>query len=238
MRLPIDIKPILGALLFAFYVSSKLHAQVTQENPLHVMTMQRWTRMLNESVSSQNKNLTEMYGVQTAINLKVTKIKEWERKYNSYLKTARGFAESLKAGTTLYLEGVRTFQSLQQVQKAISANPQGIGTTVSMNNLYSETLAEFLNTYSLLRDEIAGEGKQHMLNGAERNEMLWQLSEQLQQLNQKLHGLALSIAYYNLMDVWKEATAGMTSVDHGTIAKDALNRWKRTHRAITIINKE
>lgn len=236
MRLPTDIKYILVCLAVGIPCRRAV-AQVVQNNELHVGIIWRKTGQINETVTDQNKDLEKMYSVQTAINTKFNKIRVWEQKYNSYLKSARGYAETMKAGTTLYLDGIRTFQNLLQIQRAIAANPQGIGATLSMNDLYAETLAEFIKTYNLLKYEIAGEGKEHMLNGAERNDMLWNLSDGLQQLNKKLHELALSIAYYNLIDVWRNVTAGLTMPDHGMIANEALDRWKRTHRATIIINK-
>jgi hypothetical protein len=37
----------------------------------------------------------------------------------------------------------------------------------------------------------------------------------------------LSIRYYNMMDVWDNATAGMLDKTNGEIAQAALGRWKR-----------
>ena len=136
-------------------------------------------------------------------------------KYNAYLKTARGYADALKAGCSLYADGVQTLQHLYEIQRAINANPVGIGATLAMNDLYLETATEFIKTYRLLKVSVAKGGTDNMLTGAERTEMLWQLSDELARLNAKLRTLAISIAYHNLTDVWNQYTAGM--VDKSTV---------------------
>jgi hypothetical protein len=94
-------------------------------------------------------------------------MRQWEKKYNSYLKTASGFASSLKACTHLYNDGVRIFISLCKLKKAISDNPQGIVAAMSMNNLYIETATELVTVFSLLRDAVAREARRICLR--ERN---------------------------------------------------------------------
>jgi hypothetical protein len=164
-------------------------------------------------------------------------MKQWEGKYNAYLKTARGYAEALKAGTTLYADGVQTLQHLYEIQRAINANPAGIGATLAMNDLYLETASEFIKTYRLLKVSVAKGGTDNMLTGAERTEMLWQLSDELARLNAKLRTLAISIAYHNFTDVWNQYTAGMVDKSHGEIAADAYERWRRASNVSRILSE-
>ena len=157
---------------------------------------------------------------------------DWEKKYNKYLKTAEGYASTLKACTLLYDDGVRVFINLCNLKKAITGNPQGIVATMSMNNLYIETATELVSVYTTLRDAIAKGGKENMLTGAERSKTLWALNDRLDAFNKKLNQLYLSIRYYNMMDVWENATAGMLDRSNGEIAEAALGRWKRTSRIV------
>ena len=71
-----------------------------------------------------------------------------------------------------------------------------------------------------------------MLTGAERSKTLWALNDRLDAFNKKLSQLYLSIRYYNMMDVWENATAGMLDRSNGEIAETALGRWKRTSRIV------
>ena len=127
---------------------------------------------------------------------------------------------------------MRIFITLGKLKKAIGSNPQGIVATMSMNNLYLETATELISVYTLLKEAIATGGKTNMLTGAERSQTLWALSDKLGAFSRKLNRLYLSIRYYTLTDVWNNITAGMLDRDIGTIAGDALDRWKRAARAI------
>ena len=165
--------------------------------------------------------------LQNTIAAEFEQMRQWEKKYNSYLKTASGFASSLKASTHLYNDGVRIFISLCKLKKAISDNPQGIVAAMSMNNLYIETATELVTVFSLLRDAVAKGGKENMLTGAERSQTLWALNDQLSAFQKKLNLLYLSIRTYTMTDVWNNVTAGMLDRNNGEVARMAMNRWRR-----------
>ena len=127
---------------------------------------------------------------------------------------------------------IHSWEKKYNLKKAITGNPQGIVATMSMNNLYIETATELVSVYTTLRDAIAKGGKENMLTGAERSKTLWALNDRLDAFNKKLSQLYLSIRYYNMMDVWENATAGMLDRSNGEIAEAALGRWKRTSRIV------
>ena len=220
----------------ALFSVTRASAQVTQSNPLQYVEIETGHRNINDQVNRQTR-AQEMTGLlQATISGEFTKIKQWEGKYNSYLKTARGYAEAIQAGTSLYAEGVETLRHIHEIRKAVAANPQGIGASIAMNNIYVETAAELIRTYRLLKVSVALGTKENMLTGAERTELLWNLNDALDQLNKKLRQLAVSIAFYNLGDVWKNATAGMVERTHGQVAADAIDRWKRAQRVYAILD--
>ena len=212
-------------------------AQVGEANPLQYAAIAEGTYMLNSAINSQMKGMQKTAAFQGTIAAEFTKMKQWEGKYNAYLKTARGYAEALKAGTTLYADGVQTLQHLYEIQRAVNANPAGIGATLAMNDLYLETASEFIKTYRLLKVSVAKGGTDNMLTGAERTEMLWQLADELARLNAKLRTLAISIAYHNFTDVWNQYTAGMVDKSHGEIAADAYERWRRASNVSRILSE-
>ena len=212
-------------------------AQVGEANPLQYAAIAEGTYMLNSAINNQTKGMQKTAAFQGTIAAEFTKMKQWEGKYNAYLKTARGYAEALKAGTTLYADGVQTLQHLYEIQRAVNANPAGIGATLAMNDLYLETASEFIKTYRLLKVSVARGGTDNMLTGAERTEMLWQLADELARLNAKLRTLAISIAYHNFTDVWNQYTAGMVDKSHGEIAADAYERWRRASNVSRILSE-
>ena len=234
MRLRTECRILSVAVLLT--VPVLVHAQAAESNPAQVVAIAEGQKLINDQISSQTSGMQKTAVLQGAIATEFTIMKGWEAKYNSYLKTARGYADAIQAGTTLYADGVETLQHLYEIQRAINANPVGIGATLAMNDLYLETAQEFIKTYRLLKISVAKGGSDNMLTGAERTEMLWELTDALGRLNRKLRMLAVSIAYHNLTDVWNQATAGIVPKSHSDIAHDALDRWKRARQVSSILN--
>jgi hypothetical protein len=218
-------------------MSVSTFAQVGESNPLQYVAIAEGQTLVNNAVNSQTKGMQKTAALQGSMAAEFTMMKKWEQKYNSYLKTARGYADALKAGTSLYADGVETLRHLYEIRKAINANPTGIGATLAMNDLYLETTTEFIKTYRLLKVSIAKGGTDNMLTGAERTEMLWQLNDELARLNAKLRTLAISIAYHNFTDVWNQYTAGMVDKSHADIAHDAYDRWRRASNVARILSE-
>lgn len=211
-------------------------AQLSQTNPDQYVIIAEGNKKINDKIESQTKGQGKTAALQGTIAAEFTKIKEWEGKYVDYLKTVRGYAESLKAGTSIYADGVETLQHIYEIQRAVSANPEGLVATLSLNDLYLETASEFIKVFSTLKETVAKGSKTNMLRGSERTEMLWRLSDQMADLNRRLRQLAISIAYHNMMDVWRGYTAGLIDRDKSTIASEALDRWRRTSRVASILN--
>lgn len=207
-------------------------AHVVMSNPLEWLAVAEGNEAIHGQVKSEIDGQARTAVLQNTIAAEFTKIHEWEKKYTTYLQTASGFASSLKASTTLYEDGVRIIITLGKLKNAITSNPQGIVATMSMNNLYIETATELITVYTLLREAVATGGRENMLTGAERSEMLWALSDKLGSFSRKLHRLYLSIKYYTMTDVWNSVTAGMLDPDMGDISKQAYRRWRRAAKAI------
>ena len=212
---------------------NETYAQIASSNPLEYAALAEGNELINAQIKSQIEDEQKTALLQNTIAAEFTMIHSWEKKYNKYLKTAEGYASTLKACTTLYDDGVRVFINLCNLKKAITGNPQGIVATMSMNNLYIETATELVSVYTTLKDAIAKGGTENMLTGAERSKTLWALNDRLDAFNKKLNQLYLSIRYYTMMDVWENATAGMLDRTNAEIAQAALGRWKRTSRIVT-----
>ena len=212
---------------------SRAGAQIASSNPLEYVALAEGNELINAQIKSQIEDEQKTALMQNTIAAEFTMIHSWEKKYNKYLKTAEGYASTLKACTSLYDDGVRVFINLCNLKKAITNNSQGIVATMSMNNLYIETATELVSVYTTLKDAIAKGGEENMLTGAERSKTLWALNDRLDAFNKRLNQLYLSIRYYNMMDVWDNATAGMLDRTNGEIAQAALGRWKRSSRIVT-----
>ena len=202
-------------------------AQVAASNPLEWTALAEGNDLINKQIEKQIKGQTRTALLQNTIAAEFNRIHKWEKQYNSYLKTASGYASSLKACTHLYDDGVRIFLTLGKLCKAVRNNPQGIVASIGMNNLYIETATELVSVFTLLNDAVAKGGTENMLTGAERSKTLWALNDQLAAFSRKLHLLYLSIRYYTLNDMWNNVTAGMLDRDNGEVARMALSHWRR-----------
>ena len=230
-------KKIVTALLLA--ASPEIAAaQVTETNPDQYVIIKAGQAKINDNISEQTKKQQETAALQGSIAYQFTTIKKWEGNYNSYLKTAKGYAEALKAGMSLYADGVQTLRHIYEIKRAIQTNPAGVAATIAMDNLYLEATSEFIKVYSTIKESLDKGGKDNMLNGEERTEMLWELSDRLEDLNRRLRLIAVSIAYYNMNDVWNKYTAGLVDRDHATIASEAFDRWKKARRVSMIFNSD
>ena len=203
------------------------HAQVAASNPLEWVALAEGNEVINGQIEKQIKGQTQTALLQNTIAAEFNRIHQWEKQYNSYLKTASGYASSLKACTHLYNDGVRIFLTLGKLGKAIGDNPEGIVASMNMNNLYIETATELVSVFTLLNDAVAKGGTANMLIGAERSKTLWALNDKLSAFSRKLHLLYLSIRYYTLNDVWNNVTAGMLDRSNGEVARMAMSRWRR-----------
>lgn len=200
---------------------------VTSSNPLEYAAIASGESALDSQIVRQSNAMAAIAGEQLAMVRANTKMKKWEEKYNSYLKTVSGYASAIKAASTLYADGIQTLTALWEVHAACRVNPQGIAASVSMNNLYMETATEFIRTYRTLKRVVAVGGKGNMLNGKERTLLLWNLTDNLERLNRKLRLLAVNISIYTFEDVWNKAIAGKIGKTNKMLAKESSKRMRR-----------
>lgn len=216
-------------LAFLSVVTITVHAQggATTSNPLEYAAIGEGEANIAAGIAQQinsDAGVTVEGGGQLIMN---TKIKNWEKKYNAYLKGVQ-FGNKIAAACSIYAEGIRILQSLWELQLACRVNPQGIGTAVPMTDLYIRTGCQFIQTYrtlqSIVKQDGTNSGNENMSNGAERVRMLWQLTGELEELNSNLHCLSRAILVTTFKDVWNDAISGMIEKDHRTLAKEANDR--------------
>ena len=239
MSLRIQNSPIAVAFVLTLMltVCNTAYAQIVTTNPGEYTILATGNELINHTVKSEIKAERNTAVFQNTMAAEFTKMKQWEKDYNSYLKTASGYASALKAATHIYDDGLRILLTLDKMRRAVKNNPQGIAATVSMNNLYMETITEMLSVFTLLKNAVAKGGEQNMLTGAERSKTLWELEDQLSSFSHKLQLLYYSIRHYRLSDVWNRATAGMIERSNGEIAQQSLSHWKRYAREVSLYSK-
>ena len=188
------------------------------------------------TLSQQQNNTTTMGEIvleQHSMGQMMHLLAKWNREYNDYLKDTT-LVQGIALGSTLYTEGVILVRNLYYLQKAVKHNPQGLVSTAAMNNLYGETATLLVKTFNLLKKVITQGNSEHMLTGPERLTMLWDVTDEIKELNKKIRRTFISIAYYDLTDVWKRATLGMTEPDNKRIANECIKEWKKAYKASAV----
>lgn len=232
MRLQIGFRVLMVCFSMTLFTTICRGQGATTSNPGEYLAIMEGENLINGKISSQNKSRVSEAGIQSELSRSTTKIRTWEQQYNSYLKTADGYAKRAVACCQLYLEGVQTLTALWEVYAAQKINRQGVFATMSMNNLYMETATQFIKTFRSLKKVCAKGGKENMLNGSERTLLIWNLERELEQLNKKLRRLAVSISVFSFEDVWNRAIAGKIDKSNGMLALEARNRMRRAATSV------
>lgn len=233
MNLRISLRFTLSVFI-ALSFQIKVSAQgATSSNPGEWAVIRTGESNLLNTIKKQSDDMALILGTQSEMVIANTKMKTWQEKYDSYISTASGYASSIKATTTLYFEGMQTLQALWELKTAMKINPQGIAASIPMTDIYLETLSKFVEVYGALKKVIAKGGSDNMLSGSERTLYLWSLNDDLEELNNHIHRLALSVGMYTFEDVWNRAIEGKIDKTPGQLAHEAS---KRMNRAMTLVS--
>lgn len=79
-------------LLFFSTMISCFGQSVTQSNPLEYTAIGVGESRINEIIGKQNATLDTLNVLHGGMVVAETKMKKWEEKYNSYLKTTQGYS--------------------------------------------------------------------------------------------------------------------------------------------------
>ena len=91
------------ALLVTTLISTvKANAQIVVANPLEWAVLVEGNELIDGQIKNETEGMTRTAVLQSTIAAEFSGIKSWEKKYNAYLKSADGFASSIKAATYLY----------------------------------------------------------------------------------------------------------------------------------------
>jgi len=152
----VTIRRLFLVVAFLAAASQTVTAALTTTDPLLTLAVANGTALVNNKVSNETDKMTEIGLLQNSIGIQFNAIKTWEDKYNSYLKTANGYAEALKAGTTLYTDAMVTIRTIRDIIRAVERNPEGLAANLVMSDIYLETATEFVKTFRILEYSITG----------------------------------------------------------------------------------
>ena len=105
-------RTVLMAISLSSATTIQVKAQIAATNPMEYIALAEGNEAINGQIEKQIKGQTKTALLQNAIAAEFNQMHQWQKKYNSYLKTVNGYASSLKACTHLYNDGVRIFITL------------------------------------------------------------------------------------------------------------------------------
>lgn len=210
---------------------------LTSVNPVEIATLAGNGAVLNKRITMEAEEEIKNMATITTQAGEMNSIASWEKKFSKYLQDARSYAQQAKAAYGVYSQIIRVMLNLSKLQRAVVYNPSGIAGTGLLTETFIHVADEVVLSLYLLKKVFGTGGENNMLTGKDRAQVWWDLNDNLERLNDNLYRMAYNIAYYSLVDVWKNMTQGMLQKTNGMIAKDALERWRRIPKVEHILNK-
>lgn len=212
-------------LMLILTLGIKAQVSLEENNPEQYAALELGYDSIGNNIKSQIRKQTAIAALQGGIYREQRRIKKWKGTYQDYLGNTRNVGKAMAAGKNLYIQALRILDNLLLLKKAIKNNPQGIAANFPMNELYMEVTAEFISTFKILQTTVSKGGKEYKLNGTERVQLMWTLSDKMTRLNDKVQTLAECINHYTLANVWNRAIAGKVGWTNGQIAERQRKEW-------------
>ena len=237
MKLRTDKVFIVVIMMVMMAVGSLQCRAQEQINAVEIATLGDNGYLINKQIGAQTKEELANLPKVTIQAGEMNSIASWEKKFSKYLRDARSYAQQAKAAYGIYSQIIRVLINVVKLKKAVEYNPEGIVASGLMTETYIQVADEVVLSLYLLKEVFSKGGDNNMLNGKDRAQVWWDLNDTLERLNDNLYRMAYNIAYYDLVDVWRNATQGMLQRDKSTIARHAFERWRKVPEIGHILNK-
>lgn len=232
MKLPINTKRLVAVLCLSLcFVTASRAELATFLFQDGVITVGEYS--LQKATGRTSAAMLAMTASQTPMKMEYKAMSKWARQYYSYLDSASYIANSVQATTTIYVQAMEVLRELVDVGKAIKDSPQGLISSSIRSELYIQTAIQFINVFRTLKFVVSKGGKQNMMNGRERCEILWSISNDLDVIKRNLRSLTNEIRYCTFADLWWDATISYGIYDHRQIAENCLDNMCRASRVIS-----
>lgn len=241
MRLPISIREgLLVICLSLFYVTGAgAFNDVSATFLFQDATIAAGEQSLLKAEGQTASAMLAMNVAQTPMRMEYKAMSKWARQYYAYLDTASYVANSVQATTTIYVQALEVLRELIDVGKAIKDSPQGLISSSLRSDLYIQTSIQLINVFRTLKYVVSKGGRNNLMNGRERCEVLWSISNDLDVVKRNLRSLTNEIRYCTMADLWWDATISYGIYDHRQIAERCLHDMCRASRTISdnVVNK-
>ena len=172
---------------------------------------------------------SELKAQQRAMMLEATY--DIQKKFNDYLDTFRDVVCLAAQIYGFYHEIDCLVTNMSKLTDQLEAHPSNslaVALTPRRNKLYQEILLTSLDICNDIRQVCLSNVK---MTEKERVEIVFNIRPKLKKMNKTISRLTLAVKYTSLLDVWDDiAENAKDPADKGSIAKQAMQRWKRAGR--------
>lgn len=174
-----------------------------------------------DDIKQEQNNIVK---AQTMMNIELDKIRALQKRTYDYLSNISSAVENAKDIKKSYELTVKIYKLCGELKSAISANPQGLVTTVVGTKQISDLTTEMTSLYSY----VAGiTNKKTLLNSAERLIITGQVVHRLQNIHFKLYSLVYSVYSLSFKDLPRLLAPDIyySTVSKKDIAQSIINSW-------------
>ena len=214
--------------LLALPFAEKVQAQV---DPTLAGMILLYTEKAESELKTQEKAMMLETTGHIWIREEMQDIYDIQKKLNTYLDTFRGIVY-LSAQIYGFYQEIQNLvdhmSKLTEQRRQHPTNSLAVALTPRRSQIYRDILLLSLDIGNYIRQVCLSDLK---MTEKERLEIVFGIRPKLKKMNKSLMRLTRAVKYTSLLDVWDEiAENAKEPADKGSIAEQAMRRWKRAGR--------
>ncbi|WP_320809423.1 hypothetical protein [Porphyromonas somerae] len=213
-----------GLVLILLLCSVRGYAQL-QADPFVAAALTYASETEKKALDNISKEQNSIVKAQTVMNIELDKIRTLQKRTYDYLTNISAAVENAKDIKKSYEYTVKIYKLCGELKSAISANPQGLVTTVVGTKQISDLTSEMTSLYSYVTGITLN--KKTLLNSAERLIITGQVVHRLQNIHFKLYTLVYSVYALSFKDLPRLLAPDIyySTISKKDIAQSIINSW-------------
>jgi hypothetical protein len=220
-------------LLSLLFLLSLCHAQKVkaQVDPTLAGMIVVYTDKAEKELKSQEKAMLLESTGHIWIKEEMTETYNIQKKFNDYLNSFRDVVCFAAQIYGFYHEIDYLVTNMGKLSEQLEKHPSNslaVALTPRQNQIYRDILLMSLDICNDIRQVCLSDVK---MTEKQRVEIIFGIRPKLKKMNKSISRLTRAVKYTSLLDVWDEIAENAKSpADKGSIAKQAMRRWKRAGR--------
>lgn len=220
-------------LLSLLFILSLCHAQKVkaQVDPTLAGMIVVYTDKAEKELKSQEKAMLLESTGHIWIKEEMKETYNIQKKFNDYLDSFRDVVCFAAQIYGFYHEIDYLVNNMGKLSEQLEKHPSNslaVALTTRQNQIYRDILLMSLDICNDIRQVCLSDVK---MTEKQRIEIIFGIRPKLKKMNKSISRLTRAVKYTSLLDVWDEIAENAKSpADKGSIAKQAMRRWKRAGR--------